>query len=76
MVGLLHAVSFSIGRMEEEKEEEEEYGPWHELVEAELMVGSRTKIGWQLTSFLSPFLPLVLPQPLPAWLLVLDLRSL
>ena len=45
MVGLLRAVSFSTSRMEEEEEEKEEYGPWHELIEAELMVGSWTKIG-------------------------------
>ena len=72
MVGPLHAISFSAGRM---GEEEKEYGPWLGLAEAELMVGSQTKIDRQLTSFLSPFLPLVRPRPLPAWLLVFDLRS-
>ena len=73
MVGPLRAISFSVGRI---KEDEEEYSPWHAFAEAELMVRTWTNIGRQLTSFLSPFLPLVRPRPLPARLLVLDLCSL
>ena len=69
MVGPLRAISFFASQMGEE----EEYNPWHRLAEAELMVGSHIKINWQLTSFLSPFLPLFRPQPLPTLLLVLDL---
>ena len=56
VVGPLRAVSFFC-----RSKEEEEYDPWHRLVEAEMMVRSQIKISWQLTSFLSPFLPLFRP---------------
>ena len=70
MVGPLRAVSFSTAQI---GEDEEEYGPWHGLAEVELMVGGWIKIGQQLTSFLSPFLPFVRPQTFPVRLLMLGL---